>query len=166
MAYAQPDSTAKAIEDTWMQPRSDGRLSHDLPPPGNVVTAGYAIHHKAITARDAWWLRLGGAAVGAVFYAADAQHRLGAPLAIAGACFTYSIVLDFRGNKSLNYAGDHLRSGYNVHTRYDIIPDSEGQGPHVRLLLQPTSRMSRHDRLELERAKREVQQERRDTEQR
>lgn len=141
-----------------MQPRTDGRISHDLPPPANVVVAGYALVHTATTRRDAWWLRLGGAALAGALYAADEEHRLAAPLAIAGACFTYSIVLDFRGNKSLRYAGHHLQSGYNVNTRYDIVPDSQGEGPHTRLLLQPTARMSRRERKELEKAKREAEQ--------
>lgn len=161
-SVAQVDSTQRAYYDSlWLNTRSDGRISHDRPPPGNVVAAGYALVHKATTARDAWWLRIGGALVGGLLYAADEERRLAAPLAIAGACFTYSVALDFRGNKSVRYAGHHLQSGYSVNTRYDIIPDTEGVGPHVRLLLQPTVRMSRHDRRELEKARREAGMEKR-----
>lgn len=157
-APAQVDSTQRAYYDTlWFNTRNDGRISHDRPPPGNVVAAGYALVHKATTARDAWWLRIAGGLVAGTLYALDDEKRLALPLAIAGASFTYSVVLDFRGNKSLRYAGYHLKSGYSVNTRYDIVPDEIAVGPHTRLLLQPTARMSRRERRELEKVKRAVE---------
>lgn len=155
---AQTDSTSRAYHDSlWLRQRSDGRISHDRPPAANVVASGYALVHSATTRRDAWWLRIGGALLAGTLYAADEQRRLAAPLAIAGAAFTYSVVLDFRGTKSLRYAGYHLKSGYSVTTRYDIVPDELGEGPHTRLLLQPTARMSRKDRRELETVKRAME---------
>jgi hypothetical protein len=146
-AHAQVDSTQRAHYDSlWLRQRNDGRISHDLPPPANVVAAGYALVHQATVDRDARWLRIGSIALGTVLYLADDEQRLAAPLTVAGIGFSYSIALNFRGTKSERYAGHHLQSGYSVNTRYDIIPDEVGEGPHTRLLLQPTARMPRKTR--------------------
>lgn len=131
-SVAQADSAAKAFEATWMQPRTDGRLWHELPPPANIVNAGFAMEHSNAVRRDARWLRLAGAAMGAVLWT---QNRA-VGYAVGGAVLSYSVVLDFRSTRSGREAGRLLQLGYTVHERYDLVPDSLDDGLRERLIPQ------------------------------
>lgn len=131
-AVGQVDSAAKAVEDTWMQPRSDGRMFHSLPPPVNVVNGGAALDYAGAVKRDALWLKLVGVGVGAALWTQNEQVGY----VVGGLAFSYSMVLDFRSSKSTGEAGRLLRSGYSINERYDLVPDSIDDGARERLIPQ------------------------------
>jgi|GEM_PF-6852382 hypothetical protein len=127
---AQVDSTARAVEATWMQPRTDGRLWHDLPPPANVVNAGFALEYAGHVKRDARWLRAAGTTIGAVLYTQNPVVGM----VVAGASWLYGEVLGFRASKAEAEAGMLLKLGYSVHERYDLVPDSLDDGQREMLV--------------------------------
>ncbi|HRH68902.1 MAG TPA: hypothetical protein PLB89_05275 [Flavobacteriales bacterium] len=126
------DSLTKAVEKTWMQPRTDGRLWHELPPPANIVNGGYAIQYAGMAKRDARWMRIVGIGLGAVLWTQN--ENVG--YAVGGIAIGYSTVLDFRSSKSMGEAGRLLRNGYSVNERYDLVPDSIADGVRERLIPQ------------------------------
>ena len=126
------DSLAKAIEKTWMQPRGDGRIFHTLPPPANIVSAGYAIDASGINKRDALWLKLASVAAGAVIWTQN--ETVG--YVVGGAGLSYSLVLDFRSAKALQEGGNLLKSGYSINEKYELLPDSISDAVPERMMPQ------------------------------
>ena len=129
-AVAQSDSLAKAAEKEWMRPATDGRLWHDLPPPANLVHAGDYLQHSGRMRSTGTWVTLAGVLVGGVL----ATENEGVGLSVAGASAMLGLHFNLRSSRSLRKAGSFLQSGYRIENRYEIIPDSIDQGPHLRIV--------------------------------
>jgi hypothetical protein len=128
----QRDSLRKAIEATWFTNNTDGRMYHQLSPPGNIATAGIHQQESAFYRRDALWLKLAGLAAGGLMYT---QNKT-VGLVIGGAAVSYSWILDFRSTRSQGESGHMLKSGYSIHEKYDLLPDSIADGDRSYLILR------------------------------
>lgn len=128
---AQVDSTAKAHERLWLgTPPGDGRMAHQLPPPMNLVNAGGFMIYAGQNHANAWWLRVIGATVGGVLYTQN--ETVG--LVVGGVAVGYSIRIDLRAARYERNAGVLLQSGYRIDERYELVPDSVGQAPPMRMV--------------------------------
>lgn len=128
---AQVDSTAKAHERLWLgNVPSDGRMSHELPPPMNLVNAGGFMIYTGQNHANAWWLRLIGGAAGAILY----TQNEAAGLIVGGGAMAYSIRIDLRAARYERNTGVLLQSGYRIENKYELVPDSIGQEPPMRMV--------------------------------
>lgn len=128
-AVAQVDSTVRETTPPkeWLGGlHIDGRSWHDLPPPGNMVNAGYfqVAAAKTHTART-WVLVLGGIAT-AILH----NHNETVGQVVGGMTLGAGVYLDLRGNNSLKKAGLLQQSGYRIDERYELVPDSIGAEPN------------------------------------
>lgn len=105
---------------TGQERTNDGQLWHDLPPPMNLVNAGFLLERSAKSERDATWIALATTGAGAVVYAAGSEP---VGLAIAGAGLSVGVVLHMRGARHQRIAGRLLQLGYGVGVKYDLVPD-------------------------------------------
>lgn len=112
----------------------DPRLGkwHDLPPPMNIVNAGFLLEHSATTRRDATYVALAGLAAGAVLY----SHNPTVGLAVGGFAIGYSIHLNLRSAGSTRRAAQLLQIGYRAEYLYDVVPDSIDAHPHLRIIFR------------------------------
>lgn len=110
----------------------DPRLGkwHDLPPPMNIVNAGFLLEHSATTRRDATYLALAGLAAGAVLYTQNPTVGL----VVGGVAVGYSIRLNLRSSSSTRRAAQLLQIGYRAEYLYDVVPDSIDAHPHLRII--------------------------------
>lgn len=129
-ARAQPDSLAKMAEREWLRPATDGKLWHELPPPANLVHAGDYLQHSGNMGQSALWTAVITGAVGAVLHTENPDVGR-AVWALGGGATLY---FTHRKHRSLRKAGSFLQSGYRIDKRYEIVPDSIDQGPHLRVV--------------------------------
>ena len=52
----------------------------------------------------------------------------------AGACLIGGVHFNLASSRSVRKAGSFLQSGYQITNRYEIVPDSIDQGPHLRIV--------------------------------
>jgi hypothetical protein len=105
-------------------------LHHQLPPPGNVVNGGFLLERGATQQRNALISTITGAALGAVFYSQN--QTVGT--AIGGIGMGLGIVLQFDGLRAQRRGAILLQLGYNVNTRYELVPDSVDQVTPLRMI--------------------------------
>lgn len=115
---------------TWMQPATDGRIWHDLPPPANLVNAGLLLEHDARMQRSGLVVAVLAGTAGAIMYRHNEQVGLG----IAGTGLCAGLYLNLRGIESRRRSGKLLQSGYQITNRYELVPDSVEPGPHMRII--------------------------------
>lgn len=130
LATAQTDTTQHARWTNQAAMHRDGRGWHDLPPPMNIVNAGYLLEDAAVCRRDATYLSLAGLLVGGVMYTQN--PAVGAT--IAGGALVYSLRLNLRGLKSQRMAARLMQLGYRAENLYDVVPDSIDAHPHLRIV--------------------------------
>jgi hypothetical protein len=130
MANAQTDTTRHARWTNQAAMHRDGRGWHDLPPPMNIVNAGFLLEQSATTRRDATYLTLTGLAVGAVMYTQNTAVGIG----IGALSLGYSLRLDLRSLKSQRKAAQLMQLGYRAENLYDVVPDSIDAHPHLRII--------------------------------
>lgn len=110
----------------------DPRLGkwHDLPPPMNVVNAGFLLEHSATTRRDATYVALLGLAAGAVLHTQNPTVGL----AVGTMALGYTLRLHLVSCKDQRRAAQLLQIGYRAEYLYDVVPDSIDAHPHLRII--------------------------------
>lgn len=107
----------------------DGQMYHQLPPPMNIVNAGYLLERSANTRRDATYSLLAGTAT---YLLLQEQNRTVAGVG-GGIGVGISVTLNLASCRFQRTASHLMLLGYGVNTRYDIVPDSVDAGRHMRI---------------------------------
>ena len=105
------------------------QFGHEMPPPVNVVGAGFNLEHSAKSKEAAAWTFAAGVAVTAVLASAEGTKHTAAPWVSAGTFFTAAFSLNLHGLKWENRAADLWQCGYSPDHLYESIPDSLGAEP-------------------------------------
>ena len=105
------------------------QAQHDMPPPMNMVGAGYNLEYSAkVREASAWTFAAGGIAT-FILAAANDTRGTAAPWVAGGLTFAAVFSLNLHSAKWENRAGDLWKCGYTPFTLYETIPDSVDAGP-------------------------------------
>lgn len=99
---------------------------HDLPPPVNLVGAGYNLEH-AVKSRKAATIGLvvGGALTG-ILATTKGSSGTAAPLVAGGLTLGFGLGLNLHSLKWEDRAADLIKCGYSPDELYEMVPDSVG----------------------------------------
>lgn len=115
--------------------RCSGQQYHELPPPINIVGAGYNLEFASNQKKaSVWTLGLGAFGTGLLFAMDDTRHTA-APWVVAGMTVGVSMTFSLSGLKWQGRSADLWKCGYSPVTLYESIPDSLGDDPPKRYLV-------------------------------
>jgi hypothetical protein len=110
-------------------PDLSAQLNHDMPPPINVVGAGFNLDYSAKSKQAAWYTILGGGALTAILATAEGTRGTAAPWVAGGLTMGVGVSLNLHGLRWERRAAALWKCGYSPHTLYEMVPDSLGDNP-------------------------------------
>jgi hypothetical protein len=105
------------------------QLGHDMPPPVNVIGAGFNLEHSAKVREAAAWTFLAGSLATAALSQANGTRDSAAPWIAGTLTFGLAFSLNLHGLRWENRAADLWQCGYAPDYLYEAIPDSVGMEP-------------------------------------
>lgn len=109
------------------------QAQHDMPPPINIVGAGFNLEGAAKDKNIATWTAGIGLLSTGILIAMDDTRHTAAPWMVAGVTVGVSMTFNLRSGKWMNRAGDLWQCGYSPQTLYEQVPDSLGDAPPRRV---------------------------------
>lgn len=110
-------------------PELQAQQYHQLPPPVNIVGAGYNLEGAAKDHNIATWTAGIGLLSTGILIAMDDTRHTAAPWVVGGLTVGVSMTFSLSSGKWMNRAGDLWKCGYSPVTLYESIPDSLGDDP-------------------------------------
>lgn len=114
-------------------PAQAQRLSHDMPPPINIVGAGFNLEGAAKDKNIATWTAGLGLLTTGILYGLEDTRHTAAPWVVGGLTVGVSMSFNLSSGKWMNRAGDLWQCGYNPQTLYEQVADSLGDAPPKRV---------------------------------
>ena len=99
---------------------------HDMPPPVNIVGAGFNLEYAASQQRTAAITRLIGGVATGVLFALPNTRGTAAPWVVGGWTIGVSFALDLSSARWTDRAGDLWQCGYSPDALWEQVPDSVG----------------------------------------
>ena len=101
-------------------------LGHSMPPPVNMVGAGFNLEYAAKQKKvSTWTLGLGAIGTGLLLALPDTRHTA-APWVLGGMTVGVSMTFSLSGLKWQDRAADLWQCGYSPDALYESVPDSIG----------------------------------------
>ncbi len=108
------------------------QFGHEMPPPVNVVGAGFNLEHAAKSKEAAAWTFLAGSAATVALSQANGTKGTAAPWIAGTLTFGAAFAMNLHGLKWENRAADLWQCGYSPTHLYESVPDSLGDDPPMR----------------------------------
>lgn len=105
------------------------QLNHDMPPPINIVGAGFNLEYSAKVREAATWTLLAGTIATVALSQANGTKGSAAPWIAGTLTFGTAVTLNLHGLRWENRAADLWQCGYSPNHLYESIPDSLGMDP-------------------------------------
>jgi hypothetical protein len=99
---------------------------HQLPPPVNIVGAGFNLEHAAKSKKAAVYTLLIGGGVTGILAASEGTKGTAAPWISGGLTLGASVALNLHGLRWEDRAADLWQCGYSPDALYESVPDSIG----------------------------------------
>lgn len=106
---------------------------HQMPPPENLVGAGFNIEYGAKCQKTALYTFLAGSAITGILATAEGTKGTAAPWIAGGLTLGASVGINLHGLKFAASGGRLLAMPYSPHEWYESMPDSIGDGQLRRL---------------------------------
>lgn len=104
-------------------------IGHTMPPPVNIVGAGFNLEYSAKQKKvSTWTLGLGTLATG-ILFGMDDTRNTAAPWVVGGLTAGVSMSFSLSGLKWQDRAADLWQCGYSPDYLYESVPDSVGDDP-------------------------------------
>lgn len=101
---------------------------HQLPPPENIVGAGFNIEYGSKCQKTAMFTFLAGSAITGILATAEGTKGTAAPWIAGGLTLGLSVGIDLHGMKFSASGGRLLAMPYSPNEWYETMPDSIGAG--------------------------------------
>ena len=103
-------------------------FGHQMPPPINMVGAGFNLEHAAVSRKAATYAFMAGGALTGILATANGTKGTAAPWITGSLTMGLSLSLNLHGLRWEDRAADLWQCGYSPDQLWETIPDSLGQG--------------------------------------
>lgn len=124
IAFAVLVSTTAIAQDS---PAYHG-FGHQMPPPMNMVGAGFNLEHAAKSRKASTYAFMAGGAITGILATANGTKGTAAPWITGTLTMGLSLSLNLHGLRWEDRAADLWQCGYSPDQLWETIPDSLGQG--------------------------------------